>query len=171
MTSVADLPTLRRKAGTAALLVFRATPGPVKRLLVRAGTPNYTVGAVCVLEHDGAVLVLSQPHRQGWTLPGGLVDHGETPAQAVEREVREEVGLDIEAGDPVATGVHPRTQSVDVVFRVLLDERPEVRLSSEARRSQWCDLAELSDTDQETQQIVELLHGSTAPPRPGRLRH
>ena len=159
----------RRKAETAALLTFQKLPGPVKRVLVRAGTPNYTVGAVCALEHQGAVLMLSQPHRAGWSLPGGLLDHGETPAQAVAREVAEEIGLRIDPGDAVAVGVHPHTQSVDVIFRVLLQERPVLDLATEARRSRWFDYAEIAQADRETRQILELLHKAHTDPAVGRL--
>ncbi len=165
-----ELQVLRRKAATAALLVFRGLPGPLKRGLVRAGTPNYTVGAVCSLEHDGHVLMLSQPHRNGWSLPGGLLDHGETPAQAVVREVAEETGLRIEPGDAVAVGVHPHSQSVDVIFRVLLDERPPLTLSSEARRSRWMSPSEMADSDRETQQILDLLQSAQDQPTKGRLQ-
>jgi 8-oxo-dGTP diphosphatase len=40
---------------------------------------------------DGVVLVLSC-HRKVWELPGGLIDPGETPRQAAERELFEESG-------------------------------------------------------------------------------
>lgn len=167
--SMTELSVLRRKAATAALVAFRRLPGPLKRGLVRAGTPNYTVGAVCALEHEGRVLMLSQPHRGGWSLPGGLLDHGETPAEAVAREVLEETGLRIDPGDPVTYGVHPHSQSVDVVFRVVLQTRPELRLSAEARRSRWCDTEQSGDFDRETRQIVKMLTQTNAQPRVGTL--
>ena len=164
-----DMPTLRRKAGTAALVGFRKLPGPVRRAAVRLGAPNYTVGAVCLLEHDGDVLFLWQPHRLGWSLPGGLLEHGEEPADGVRREVAEEVGLDIEPGDPVITRVDPVGQVVDVVFRVKLDERPTLRLASEARKAEWINPAELGDADGDTHGIVDLLAAEAAPKKPGRL--
>lgn len=57
--------------------------------------------AICV--RDGSVLLaqLSQltSWPGGWTLPGGGVDHGEHPRDAVLREVHEETGLDVVVGD------------------------------------------------------------------------
>lgn len=160
---------VRRKAATAALLAFRRLPGPVKRLLVRAGTPSYTIGAVCVIEHHGQMLMLWQPHRLGWSLPGGLLARGERPQDAVAREVREEVGLSIEPGDPIAFGVHPHSQSVDVVFRVQVDDRPALSLAAEARKARWWSPKELVDADLETRQILRLVESGREPARPGRL--
>lgn len=164
-----DLLTLRRKAGTAALTVFRVTPGPVKRAVVRTIAPSYTVGAVCVLEHDGEFLVLWQPHRRGWSLPGGLLGRGEDPADAVRREVREEVGLDIEPGDPVTVRIDPLEQGVDVVFRVRLDHRPELALATEARKARWTSRKDLGKADRDTRGILDMVVDSQRPPREGRL--
>jgi 8-oxo-dGTP diphosphatase len=56
--------------------------------------PALRVGAYAVVVRDGAVLLArwigSDPPR--WTLPGGGLDHGEDPAAAAVREVREETG-------------------------------------------------------------------------------
>ncbi|WP_158288720.1 NUDIX hydrolase [Ornithinimicrobium flavum] len=164
-----DLLTLRRKVGTVALSAFRVTPGPLKRAVVRTVAPSYTVGAVCVIEHDGEFLVLWQPHRRGWSLPGGLLGRGEDPADAVRREVREEVGLDIDPGDPVTIRVDPVEQGVDVVFRVRLERRPELALATEARKARWTSRKGLGKADRDTRGILDLLAGSGRPAREGRL--
>ena len=39
-----------------------------------------------------------------WTLPGGGIDFGEHPDDAVKREVHEETGLDCELGAPIWIG-------------------------------------------------------------------
>lgn len=164
-----ELRTLRRKASTAALVAFRVTPGPVKRILVRTVAPSYTVGAVCVIEHDGEFLVLWQPHRRGWSLPGGLLGRGEQPAEAVRREVREEVGLDIDPGEPVTVRVDPAQQGVDVVFRVRLSDRPELALATEARKARWTTRKDLGKADRDTRGILDALSTSGAGRREGRL--
>src|SRR4029079_18737926 len=56
-----------------------------------------TVSAAGVLisRPDGRTLMVRTHHRTGLVLPGGRVEEGESPAVAAEREVREEVGLDV----------------------------------------------------------------------------
>ena len=44
-----------------------------------------------------------------WTLPGGEMREGETPAQTVQRRVPAETGLRISAGDVLGRRVHPKT--------------------------------------------------------------
>jgi ADP-ribose pyrophosphatase YjhB (NUDIX family) len=55
------------------------------------------VGAVVV--DEGRVLLVrrgSEPLKGHWTLPGGMLEVGETLAAGVAREVREETGLEVE---------------------------------------------------------------------------
>ena len=68
----------------------------------RPTAPVPAVGAVVV--HDGAVLLVRRgraPSRGVWAVPGGRIELGETLAEAAEREVREETGIRIRAGEPV----------------------------------------------------------------------
>jgi 8-oxo-dGTP diphosphatase len=47
---------------------------------------------------DGRVLLVQPPFHPDWTLPGGDVEQGETPAGACARELREELGLAVSPG-------------------------------------------------------------------------
>jgi 8-oxo-dGTP diphosphatase len=67
-----------------------------------------TFGVQCVIQHDGAILMVRNTYgHQHWTFPGGGMATRETAEEAIRREVREEVGLDIlnlrEIGTFVAT--------------------------------------------------------------------
>lgn len=62
--------------------------------------PVPAVAAVVV--RDGEILLVrrgKEPSKGKWSVPGGSVEWGETLAQAVKREVREETGLETEVGD------------------------------------------------------------------------
>ncbi len=131
------LQVVRRAAHVGALTLFRHLPAPVRRGAVRAATPGFTVGAVLVLVHDDTVLVLRQPHRTGWSLPGGLLDRGEAPHHGVERELSEETGLDVRVGLPLTTQVSARLRRVDVIYRMRVEHRPAVRPGGEAREARW----------------------------------
>jgi len=59
------------------------------------------VGVSALIVRDGKVLLVrrgKEPFLGYWSLPGGGVEAGETPEEAVMREVREETGLDVEIG-------------------------------------------------------------------------
>lgn len=70
--------------------------------------PGKRAGTICFLEDEntGRILLLQrnkEPFRGLWTAPGGKVDPGEDPVQAIIREMREEADLQIR--DPWLRGV------------------------------------------------------------------
>jgi 8-oxo-dGTP diphosphatase len=86
----------------------------------RNPTPTVDV----LVELDGrpgtVVLIARRNEPQGWAIPGGFVDYGETLADAAVREAREETGLDVELtelfhcySDPARD---PRSHTVSTVF-------------------------------------------------------
>ncbi len=162
---------LRRRVRGVGLRVFRRLPRRVRLRIVHTLAPSFTVGALAVVEHEGHLLVLAQLHRQGWTLPGGLLDRGEDPATAVARELREETGLGVDPGEPVATVVEPVTRRVDVLFHVPVDHRPKVRPRSEAVRARWLAPDELGEVDEPTRTALRTWRRALdrPAPAPGRL--
>lgn len=103
------------------LKIYQRLPWFARRWVVRRLTPSYTVGAICVIERDdGARLLVRQAYRQRWGLPGGLAKRREAIDACALREVREEVGVEVELVGEPAVVVDPVPRRIDVVFSARL---------------------------------------------------
>lgn len=77
------------------------------------------VGIGAIIVHEGKILLEkrgNEPSKGKWSIPGGLVELGESPEQAVIRETKEETGLHVE-----------NPSLIDVVSNVDLDEKDKVK--------------------------------------------
>ena len=60
--------------------------------------PRVRQRAAALITHDGRVLLHQLDGDSFWALPGGAIEHGESAAQALVREMHEELGLDLGGG-------------------------------------------------------------------------
>jgi 8-oxo-dGTP diphosphatase len=142
-----------------ALSVFRRLPDPIRRQVVHAATPSYTVGAVAVLRRaDGRIALVRQRHSEGWALPGGLVQRGEATGIGLVRELGEELGITVDYADlPIPyAAVNARVRRVDVVY--FLDAPPGTRLRREdeveVTGTGWFGLDKLPEISEPTADIL-----------------
>ncbi len=70
--------------------------------------------------YGGVVLVRQAKGARRWTLPGGKVKTGEALINALRREVREEIGLNVATAAPLDILDRPRSGGVTILYRVLL---------------------------------------------------
>jgi len=104
------------------------------------------VVAAVVEEHD-AFLVTRRPdgvHLAGlWEFPGGKIDPAESHADALRREMREELDADVDVLDLVfeTTHAYPERTVALYFYRCVLKQRPRPRLGQEM---QWIKRSELS---------------------------
>jgi len=78
---------------------------------------------------DGIILVNRKNSPPGWAIPGGFVDYGESLEDAVQREAKEETGLDIQLirqfhtySDPKRD---PRHHTVSTIFIAKATGKPK----------------------------------------------
>ena len=89
----------------------------LRDLRAKIGTDLLLVPTVAgiVFDSDGRVLLAHHMDARLWVLPGGHVDPGETPADAVAREVWEETGLAVEPAEII--GVFGGTPEFEWTYR------------------------------------------------------
>ena len=105
------------------------------------------VGAV-IKDGQGRLLLIKRGHPPGaglWSLPGGRIEPGETDAEALVREMREETGLVIEAGQLIGTVRRPARGGgvLDIRDYAATVIGGTLRAGDDAADVRWVDASEL----------------------------
>jgi 8-oxo-dGTP diphosphatase len=77
--------------------------------------PTFTIGAFAIItDSSNRILLCLRTDCNIWNLPGGAVESGEAPWDAVVREVNEETGLEVTVDRLI--GLYSKPQDNDLVF-------------------------------------------------------
>ena len=132
---------------------WRALPPRVRRWSMRATQARFTVTAGALIFNDaGQILLLKHRFRagSGWGIPGGFLEIGEQPEQALRRELREEIGLEVSHVEIFTARSFKRPRQVEILFRC----RPSSQgsqaaqikpLTMEVERAEWFSVQNLPD--------------------------
>ena len=153
------------------LKVYRRLPRRGRLLVVHTLAPNYSVGAMCVIERaDGALLLVRHSYRRRWGVPGGLLKRREPPEQAARREALEEVELAVELVGEPSVVVEPKSRRVDIVYRARLAVEADAELvrpsSPEIVEARWFPPDQLPELQREAAGALVALARARGRPRP-----
>lgn len=128
--------------------IWRRLPKRFRRWGVLLSEARFTATAGAVVTDDaGRVLLLQHPYRpgSGWGIPGGFVHSGEQPEAAIRRELREEIGLEVERLELAFVRALERYNQIEMIFRCrpLGNVQPQSR---EIHRAEWFALEALPQT-------------------------
>lgn len=110
---------------------------------MRLTQERFTVTAGALIFNDAEeVLLLKHRFRAGtgWGIPGGFLEAGEHPEQALRRELREEVGLELEQVEIFMARTFRKPRQVEILFRARASVNPNDEVSSqtmEVERAGW----------------------------------
>ena len=119
---------------------------------------RFTVTAGALIFNDsGQVLLLKHRFRagSGWGLPGGFLEAGEQPLDALRRELREELNLEVEDVEIFTARSFRKPKQVEVLFRARTN-RSVTPHTMEVERADWFSLDALPDgLPRDQRQLVE----------------
>ena len=104
--------------------------------------------AAGILRNDAGEVLLAErmgdgPFRGLWEFPGGKINDGESPQAALQRELREEIGIDVVASELFLSLSHQYDdRAVDLEFFTVDDWRGEPT-GLEGQRLRWACLADI----------------------------
>ncbi|HSK63340.1 MAG TPA: NUDIX domain-containing protein [Pyrinomonadaceae bacterium] len=128
---------------------------------MRLTQTRFTVTAGALIFNDaGEVLLLKHRFRAGtgWGIPGGFLEAGEHPEEALRRELREEIGLELEQVEIFTARTFRKPQQVEVLFRARMntganDVEPK---TMEVERAGWFSIHSLPDgLPRDQQDLIE----------------
>jgi NAD+ diphosphatase len=111
---------------------------------------RFTVTAGAVIFNDQKqVLLLKHRFRagSGWGLPGGFLERGEQPIEALRRELREEIGLELEDVEIFASRSFEKPKQIEILFRARgnVSEANVKSLTMEVERAEWFSIESLPE--------------------------
>ena len=147
-------------------------PGGFRSLLNSFLPRKRAISQMLIRDQDGRVLVCQLTYKADWDLPGGVVEVGESPRLAVSREVEEELGLTIVAGDLLLTDWLPPWGGWDDAICLVFDGGAHdaqiletiVKQEREIRDARFCSVEEVRErtTDFTARRIEAAVRGGAA---------
>ena len=125
--------------------VWRALPPGFRRWSMRATQTRFTVTAGALIFNDaGQVLLLKHRFRagSGWGIPGGFLEVGEQPEEALRRELREEIGLEVKNVEIFTARSFKKPRQVEILFRCHANAEVKPR-TMEVEHAEWFSVQEL----------------------------
>src|SRR5262245_38478488 len=125
--------------------IWRLLPARLRRRMMRFGHRRFTATAGAVIFDDrGRILLLEHVFRpdSGWGIPGGFLAQGEQPEEGLRRELREEVGLELDSVELLFARSLPRPRQIEIYFRARPSGEPHPS-SFEIKRAEWFALDDL----------------------------
>ncbi len=113
--------------------------------------PVVLVVAAALYDREGRVLIAERPpgkHMAGrWEFPGGKVDPGESEAQALSRELREELGVEVAASHPFMRLAHSYSDRDVELSMWIVDQYQGEPQSLDGQKLKWVRPAQLPEED------------------------
>lgn len=138
--------------------IWRWLPAVVRLRVAKFGQRRFTVTVAAMLFDDARrILLLEHVFRadRGWGVPGGFIGRNEQPEDALRRELREEVSIDLDDVRLVFTRTLVTLKQVEIYYRARVVGEP-IPSSFEIKQAQWFAVNDLPpELSQDQRKLIE----------------
>lgn len=124
---------------------------PIDPRLDAIDSSLYRLSVKALIFHDNKILLTREKDDEWWSVPGGGVDYGESLAQALRREVNEELGVPIKSIQTDDEIVYVQIGSivegvpkVNIFYRVEVPT-DQIRPTADVFKSEWFSKEQIND--------------------------
>jgi ADP-ribose pyrophosphatase YjhB (NUDIX family) len=138
-------------------VIWRRLPRFLRTLIVWIREDRLLVSVVAVIfDEEGRIFLLDHEFRTGasWGCPGGFVEAGEDPEEALARELREELSVELVEAELALVRRPPGRRQIEIVYQCRI--AGAVRLDAfEARDWNWFPFDELPAISSDQKDLIE----------------
>ena len=107
------------------------------------GHKKYTVGVVGIIYYEKKILLVYPSYQYCWCLPGGFVENNETAREALKREIKEELNLEIMIKEMLDVVIDHKRRATNIVFLCEIESVQAVKINNEIDRFGFFDINNL----------------------------
>ena len=141
---------LRKTVG----LIWEKMPYYLRLRVIRATQQKFTVSVAAIITNErNEILLLDHVLRpfSNWGIPGGFINAGEQPENAIRREMREETGLELTFLEMIR--LRTINRHIEILFRAEATGKGEVK-SREIRNLGWFEIGEMPEGMSRVQKVL-----------------
>jgi 8-oxo-dGTP pyrophosphatase MutT (NUDIX family) len=107
---------------------------------VKKAPKRFATSVMMIETRSGEILVVKSNYKSYWTLPGGVIDPGESPLESAMRETFEEVGVTVDPAHVTFVAVVDRRSDIaetyQFIFKTVIDNDMRRRITLQATEIQ-----------------------------------
>jgi ADP-ribose pyrophosphatase YjhB (NUDIX family) len=125
--------------------IYKILPIKIRWLISYIYADKFLIGVLAFVQKNNQLLLLKLRYQYHWGLPGGFLKKGENIHSAIQREIREETGLEVKINKILDVRNGTKRPILDIVIECEVTGGEIKITDQEVERAEFFDLDKLPD--------------------------